>query len=114
MPREIHQCQCEVCRTESDAAIMRQHREMISQAGNVHKSDSVPFCVGDSECVLVSKLAGKRVPQPLQCAWGSIHQGLRGCGHSNTHSIQIADLAGRDTGYFKCAFPGMAVMPLAF
>ena len=28
MPRDVHQCQCEVCRTESDAAIMQQHREM--------------------------------------------------------------------------------------
>ncbi len=28
MPRDSHQCQCEICRTESDAAVMRQHREM--------------------------------------------------------------------------------------
>jgi hypothetical protein len=28
MPRDVHQCQCEVCRTASDAAVMRQHREM--------------------------------------------------------------------------------------
>ena len=28
MPRDIHQCQCEVCRTESDATVMQQHRQM--------------------------------------------------------------------------------------
>jgi hypothetical protein len=28
MPREIHQCECAVCRSASDAAIVRQHREM--------------------------------------------------------------------------------------
>ncbi len=28
MPRDIHKCQCEVCRTESDATVMQQHRQM--------------------------------------------------------------------------------------
>ena len=28
MPRDIHKCHCEVCHTGSDAAVMRQHREM--------------------------------------------------------------------------------------
>ena len=28
MPRKIHQCPCEVCRSASDAAIMRRHHEM--------------------------------------------------------------------------------------
>lgn len=28
MSREVHQCECAVCRTASDAAIVRQHREM--------------------------------------------------------------------------------------
>jgi hypothetical protein len=28
MPRDSHQCQCEICRTESNAVVMRQHREM--------------------------------------------------------------------------------------